>query len=335
MIDLTTRYLGLELRTPLVASASPVTGTLASLKRLEEAGVAAVVLPSLFEEQITHEELHTDRIMETGAECFAEALSYFPELEDYNTGPEEYLGLVEDAKANLSIPVIASINGVSDGWWVRYARSLEEAGADAIELNVYYVAADATQSGGDVERQYLDLIGAVRTSIGIPLAVKVSPFFSSFGHMARRMVQAGADGLVLFNRFYQPDLDLESFAVTRHLALSTSHELRLPLRWIGVLHGRVDAYLAATTGIHNADDAVRVLMVGADVAMMASALLRHGPGHVAKVEADLREWMLVHEYGSVSELRGCMSQRSTPDPAAFERANYMKTIAGYTNRLRH
>ncbi len=335
MIDLTTTYLGMELRSPLVASASPVTGTLPSLRRLEDAGAAAIVLPSLFEEQITHEELHTDHILETGAECFSEALSYFPELEDYNTGPDEYLRLVEEAKSSLSIPVIASINGVSEGWWVRYARSLEEAGADAIELNVYYVAADARQSGEDVERQYLDLIEAVRESIRIPLAVKVGPFFSSIGHMARRIVAAGADGLVLFNRFYQPDLDLDSFQVTRHLTLSTSNELRLPLRWIAILHGRVEASLAATTGIHTAEDVARVLMVGADVAMMASALLRHGPGHLAHVENDLREWMLVHEYGSASELRGCMSQRSTPDPAAFERANYMKTIAGYTSRIRH
>jgi dihydroorotate dehydrogenase (fumarate) len=335
VIDLSTTYLGKELRSPIVASASPLTGTLGSLQRLEEAGAGAVVLPSLFEEQITHEEDRTDRVLETGAECFAEALSYFPELEEYNTGPDEYLRLIEAASSTLSIPVIASINGVSEGWWVRYARSLEEAGADAIELNVYYVAADARQSGEDVERQYLDLIEAVRGSIRVPLAVKIGPFFSSIAHMARRMVAAGADGLVLFNRFYQPDLDLESFHVTRHLTLSTSNDLRLPLRWIAILHGRVDASIAATTGVHTAEDVVRVLMVGADVAMMASALLRHGAERIADVERGLREWMLVNEYDSVSELRGCMSQRSTPDPAAFERANYVKTIAGYTSRIRH
>ena len=334
MTDLSTTYLGLSLRSPLVASASPLTGSLLSLQRLEEAGVAAVVLPSLFEEQISHAELHVDRMIETGAECFSEALSYFPELEDYNTGPDEYLHLVEQAKASLSIPVVASLNGVSDGWWVRYARRLQEAGADALELNVYYVAADPRQSGEDVERQYLDLIESVRESVTVPLAVKVGPFFSSIGHMARRMVAAGADGLVLFNRFYQPDLDLQEFHVVRHLTLSSSTELRLPLRWIGILYGRVDANLAATTGVHTAEDVVRVLMVGADVAMMTSALLRHGPQHVEHVEAALREWMLVHEYESVSQMRGSMSQRSMPDPAAFERANYMKTIAGYASRVR-
>ncbi len=335
MIDLSTRYLGFDLRSPLVASASPLTGTLRSLRHLEDAGIGAVVLPSLFEEQIRHLEDHADRVMETGSECFAESLSYFPELEDYNTGPDEYLGLVEEAKATLEIPVIASINGTSDGWWVRYAKLVEEAGADAIELNVYYVAADARQSGEDVERQYLDLIEAVRASVRLPLAVKIGPYFSSVGHFARRVVAAGADALVLFNRFYQPDLDLQSFHVTRHLTLSTSNELRLPMRWIGILYGRVDAYLAATTGIHSAEDVARALMVGANVTMMASALLRHGPAFVSRVEDELRAWLLVHEYSSVSELRGCMSQRSVPDPAAFERANYMKTIAGYAVRARH
>jgi dihydroorotate dehydrogenase (fumarate) len=333
-MDLTTRYLGMELRSPLVASASPLTGHLSTLRRLEDAGAGAVVLPSLFEEQIEHEELHTDRVMETGAECFAEALSYFPDLDDYNTGPREYLTLVEEAAAVLDIPVIASLNGVSDGWWVRYARQLEDAGAHALELNVYHVAADLTRSGEDVERQYLDLIRAVREEVGVPLAVKVGPYFSSFGHMARRMVAAGADGLVLFNRFYQPDLDLESFRVIRHIALSTSNEVRLPMRWIGILHGRVDCSIAATSGIHTADDVARVLLVGADVAMMTSALLQHGPEHLSRVEVGLREWMLEHGYASVDQLRGSMSQRAVPDPAAYERANYVRTLTGFANRLR-
>jgi dihydroorotate dehydrogenase (fumarate) len=230
--------------------------------------------------------------------------------------------------------VIASLNGVSDGWWVRYARQLEDAGAHALELNVYHVAADITRSGEDVERQYVDLIRAVREEVSIPLAAKVGPYFSSFGNMARRMVAAGADGLVLFNRFYQPDLDLESFRVIRHIALSTSNEIRLPMRWIGILHGRIHCSIGATTGIHTADDVARVLLVGADVAMMTSALLRHGPEHLSLVEAGLREWMLKHGYASVDELRGSMSQRAVSDPAAYERANYVRTLTGYANRLR-
>jgi dihydroorotate dehydrogenase (fumarate) len=333
MIDLTTDYLGLRLRSPLVASASPLTGNLEMLRRLEECGAAAVVLPSLFEEQIVHDELEIDRVLRTGMEISAESLTFFPELDDYNTGPTRYLDLVRDAKRTLSIPVIASLNGVSDGWWVRFAQALEDAGADALELNIYYVAGDGSISGADVERRYLDLIGGVRGSIRIPLAVKVGPYFSSLAHMAGQMVEAGADGLVLFNRFYQPDLDLEGFKLVRHLVLSTSDELRLPLRWIGMLYGRVSACLAATTGIHSVDDVVRVLLVGADVAMMASALLRRGPEHIARLESELVEWLTVGGYASVSELRGSMSQRSVPDPAMYERANYMRTLVRYTSKI--
>jgi dihydroorotate dehydrogenase (fumarate) len=334
VIDLTTRYLGLRLRSPLVASASPMTGHLNSLRRLEEAGAGAVVLPSLFEEQIVRDAEGAAGSMETGAECFSESLTYEPDLEDYNSGPSGYLDLLERAKDALQIPVIASLNGVSDGWWVRFSKAIEEAGADAIELNVYVVAADRRMSGDDVERRYLELIGAVRESVRIPLAVKIGPYFSSLPHLADRMVEAGADGLVLFNRFYQPDLELEDFRVVRHLALSTSAELRLPLRWIGMLHGRIAASLGATTGIHTVEDVLRVLLAGADVAMMASALIRRGPVHIERLEGELVAWLEAHGYGSVSEIRGRMSHRSVADPSGYERANYMRTLSRYTAKVR-
>jgi dihydroorotate dehydrogenase (fumarate) len=332
--DLRTTYLGLDLRSPLVASAGPLTGDLDSLRRLQDAGTAAVVLPSLFEEQITHDEFEVERVLSTGTESFAEALDYFPDLDDYNTGPESYLGLVEEAKRVLEIPVIASLNGVSSGGWTDYARLLQSAGADAIELNVYFVATDPAVTAPEVEERYIDLVASVRKTIRIPLAVKIGPFFSSMANMAVRLVDAGADGLVLFNRFYQPDIDLETMYVAPSLALSSSHELRLPLRWIAILHGVVEASLAATTGVHTSKEVAKVLLAGADVAMMTSALLRAGPEHVADVEAGLVAWMAEKEYESVSQLRGSMSQRSVPDPAAFERANYMKVLTTFTSRFR-
>ncbi len=331
MTDLGTRYLGLDLRSPLVASASPLTGTLDGLRRLEDAGAAAVVLPSLFEEQLTHEALEIDRILATGAESFPEALSYFPEMRDYNTGPDRYLELVARAKEALAIPVIPSLNGVTPGGWVHHATLLEEAGADAIELNVYLVATDPEVSGAEVERRYLEVVGSVRAAVRIPLAVKVGPFFSSIPAMAREMVAAGADGLVLFNRFYQPDLDLETLDVVPHLVLSGSDELRLPLRWIAILHGNVGCSLAATTGVHTAEDALKVLLAGADVAMTTSALLRHGPDHLRRVQASMAEWLDDHEYDSVAQLRGSVSRRAAADPAAYERANYLRTLASYSS----
>ncbi len=331
MTDLGTRYLGLDLRSPLVASASPLTGTLDGLRRLEDAGAAAVVLPSLFEEQLTHEALEIDRILATGAESFPEALSYFPEMRDYNTGPDRYLELVARAKEALAIPVIPSLNGVTPGGWVHHATLLEEAGADAIELNVYLVATDPEVSGAEVERRYLEVVCSVRAAVRIPLAVKVGPFFSSIPAMAREMVAAGADGLVLFNRFYQPDLDLETLDVVPHLVLSGSDELRLPLRWIAILHGNVGCSLAATTGVHTAEDALKVLLAGADVAMTTSALLRHGPDHLRRVQASMAEWLDDHEYDSVAQLRGSVSRRAAADPAAYERANYLRTLASYSS----
>lgn len=334
MTDLSTRYLGLELRSPLVASASPLTGELEGLRRVERAGAGAVVLPSLFEEQLEHDALELDRMLSTGAESFPEALSYFPELEGYDTGPDSYLEMVRAAKAELAIPVIASLNGESPGGWVRFARLIEDAGADALELNVYHVAADPHESAADVERRYCELVAHVRAAVRLPLAVKIGPYFSALPHTARALVQAGADGLVLFNRFYQPDLDLETLDVTPHLVLSNSGELRLPLRWIAILHGEVHASLALTTGVHTAQDALKALLAGADVAMMTSALLIHGPEWLARVEAGMLEWLEEHEYASVAQLRGSVSRRAAANPSAFERVNYMKELASFSSRFR-
>lgn len=334
MTELASEYLGLALRSPLVASSSPLTGHLDDLRRLEDAGVGAVVLPSLFEEQIEHESLQVDRVLETGAEMFGEARTFFPELEDYDTGPDRYLDLVRRAREALEVPVIASLNGTSPGGWVEHARLLEEAGAHALELNLYLVAADPDLTAEGLEARYRELVRSVRASLRIPLAVKIGPFFTALAHTARELVAAGADGLVLFNRFYQPDLDLETLGVEPHLTLSTSEELRLPLRWIALLHGRLDASLAATTGIHTARDALKALLAGADVAMMTSALLAHGPGHLRRVERGMREWMAEREYESVRQLRGSVSQRSARDPTAFERANYMRTLHSYGSSFR-
>lgn len=326
--DLRTTYLGLELANPLVASASPVTGTLESLVQLEDAGIGAVVLPSLFEEQVEHEAMliTPDYLDETNPEAFD---GYFPALDDYNAGPDAYIDLLTEAKRNLTIPVIASLNGHSEGGWTHYAAALEGAGADAIELNVYHVAAGLDLGGSEVEDRYLRLVEQVRAEIDVPLAVKVGPFFSSPGNMVTRLADAGADGLVLFNRFYQPDIDLDTLTVTPDLVLSDPTELRLVLRWIAILHGRVDADLAATTGIHGPLEVVKCMLAGADVAMMASALLHHGPGHVRTVLDEVTRWFSDREYRSVAQARGSVSQRSVPDPTAFERANYMRILTSW------
>jgi dihydroorotate dehydrogenase (fumarate) len=329
MADLHTRYLGLDLRSPLVASASPLTGTLDGLRRLEAAGAAAVVLPSLFEEQLTLEGDHVRRLLEAGAGSLSAALA----LDEDNAGPYGYLTLVEKVKAGLEVPVIASLNGVTPGAWVEHATLLEEAGADGLELNVYYVSSSPRLGGSEVERRLLELVGSVRQTIGIPLAVKLSPYFSSVANLAHLLVQAGADGLVLFNRFYQPDLDLDSLEVTPQLVLSTSEELRLPLRWIAILYREVPAALAASTGVHTAADAVKVLMAGADVAMMTSALLRHGPEHLRAVEAGLQDWLEEHGMQTVGHLRGMRSQRSVRDPAAWERANYITMLSSHADEV--
>jgi dihydroorotate dehydrogenase (fumarate) len=333
MADLRTRYLGRELRSPLVASSSPLTGTLDGLRRLEAAGVGAVVLPSLFEEDLTEETRQVEALVATGA-TGAEARAGRPAQAGYGAGPAAYLSLVTQAKQALSVPVIASLNGVSRGGWVRYAARLEQAGADALELNIYYVSSRPGSSASEVEWHYLDVVRSVRQAIGIPLAVKLSPYFSSLANLAGQLVEAGAGGLVLFNRFYQPDLDIETMQVRPALELSSSTELRLPLRWIAILHRRFGVSLAASTGVHTGEDVAKVLLAGADVAMMTSALLRNGPDHLRRVEVGLRDWMDRHGYETVDRLRGRLSQRSVPDPAAFERANYIKTLASHAVRSR-
>ncbi|MCC5949192.1 MAG: dihydroorotate dehydrogenase-like protein [Nitriliruptoraceae bacterium] len=331
--DLSTTYLGLTLRTPVVASSSPLTGDLGSLKAIAAAGAGAVVLPSLFEEQLRDEAAALDALDGLGGEANPEAISgYTAPLDDYNDGATRYLALIRDAAAAIDVPVIASLNGVTEGGWTRYARLMADAGASAVELNVYRVAADAQVSGRSVEDETLRLIEAVASSAGVPIAVKLSPYWSSLAHLAPRLVDAGAAGLVLFNRFYQPDIDLETLRVGPHLVLSSSDELRLPLRWCAILHDRVGAAsLAATSGVHTPADVLKVLLAGADVAMTTSALLRHGPDHVEVLVDGLRDWMQDRGYASVHELSGSVSQRSVQDPAAFERANYLSTITTYAS----
>jgi dihydroorotate dehydrogenase (fumarate) len=330
-VNLETSYLGMTLSSPLVVAASPLGRRVSNLRRLQEAGAAAVVLPSLFEEQIEHDSYQVHAVLEAGAGVYQEAArGYLPEAaEGYVSGSERYLALVREARDRLSIPVIASLNGISTGGWVEYARKMEEAGASALELNVYFIAADVEESGEQVERRYLDLVAAVREAVDIPLAVKVGPFFSSPGHMARRLVEAGADGLVLFNRFYQPDIDIEDLKVRSNVQLSTSAELRLPLRWIAILKGRVKASLAASTGVHTPEDVIKLVMAGADVTQVASALLKQGPGWLTWVRQEIATWMEEHEYEAVEQMKGSLSQAASPDPAAFERANYMESLVTY------
>jgi dihydroorotate dehydrogenase (fumarate) len=326
--DLTTTYLEMKLSNPVVVSACPLSADLDMLRRLEEAGAGAVVMQSLFEEQIEHDELHVHHVLEQRAHGHPEPCGYFPELDDYNTGPRAYLDHLAASATALEIPVIASLNGSSAGGWVRYAQMLEEAGAHAIELNAHLVPTDPDLTGAEVETRYVDLVAAVRGATTVPLAVKIGPYFSSLPNLARRLVQAGADGLVLFNRFLEPDIDLESMAVVPALRLSAPEELRLPLRWIAVLHGRMDCSLAGSTGVHRVEDALKLLLAGADVTMMASALLRHGPDRLREVRDGIAEWLTVHEYESVAQLRGSLSQRAIANPGAYERANYMRAVTG-------
>ncbi len=332
--DLSTTYLGLRLRSPLVASSGPLTSRIDSLRALEQAGVAAVVLPSLFEEQVENEDIQAARLGDLGADSNPEATGYFPDLGDYESVVDRYLRHVEEAKKALSIPVVASLNGETAGSWVRYARLLELAGADALELNLYGVAADLEVTGREVEDDQIELVALVKASLSIPLAVKISPYYSALGHQAARFVDAGADGLVLFNRFYQPDIDPTTRKVTPALVLSSSTELRLPLRWTAILSGRVEASLAVTTGVHTGADAARCLLAGADVAMMTSALLKNGPEHVATVENELVAWATESGFESVAQLTGSVSQRNVADPAAFERANYMSALIEFTSSFR-
>jgi dihydroorotate dehydrogenase (fumarate) len=331
MVDLTTRYLGLELRSPIVASASPITRDLVTVQRLEAIGVGAVVLPSLFEEEIVHEELRLNHALEAGSEHFAEALDYFPAVESFTDVGGSYLADLERIRSSVGIPVIGSLNATSPGGWTRHARLMQEAGADAVELNLYHVAADPTRTAIEVEAADLEVIAAVRAELTIPLAVKLSPYYSAMASFAVGAAGAGADGLVLFNRFYQPDLDLETLDVVPRVELSHQWELRLPMRWIAILRPQLPHLsLAATSGVSEGTDVVKALMVGADVAMTTSALLRHGPLHVSTLEAQLRDWMVEHDYDSVSQLKGSASHATSDSPSAFERANYLKTLHSWT-----
>jgi dihydroorotate dehydrogenase (fumarate) len=331
-MDLSTRYLGRTLRTPLVASSSPLTGSLDGLRRLEDAGAAAVVLPSLFEEQLTHESLAVHHALEAGAGIFAEALDYMPELEHYDVGPDTYLELVHRAKQSLHIPVIASLNGTTIGGWLEYARLVEQAGADALELNLYQVAADPAHDAAAIETRDLELVETVRAAIEIPLAVKLSPFYTAFAHFARRLVGAGAQGLVLFNRFYQPDLDLETLDVVPRIVLSDSEESRLSLRWIAILRRRISASLAATSGVHAAEDALKLVLAGADATMLASALLARGLDVLGEIERGMVQWLETHEYESIEQMKGSVSQGAVKNPEAFERVNYVRTLRAWSSR---
>ncbi len=326
-MDLTTTYMGLSLKNPIVPSASPLSGSVDMVKQLEDVGAAAIVLYSLFEEQIQHDAHEIDHFLTTFNESYAEALSYFPEPDEFhNMEAEEYLEHIAELKKAVDIPVIASLNGVSPGGWMKYARKIEEAGADGLELNVYYIPTDPNLTGEQVEQIYLDDLKTVKSSVKIPVAMKLSPYFSSFANMAHRLDKAGVDALVLFNRFYQPDIDLETLEVVPNLKLSNSYEIRLPLRWIAILYGSVKASLAATSGVHTMEDVIKLIMAGADVTMMASALIKEGPRVISRILENLENWMEEHEYDSIELMKGSMSYQAVAEPAALVRANYIKTL---------
>jgi len=328
-MNLTTTYLGLRLRTPLVPSASPLSESIDNIKRMQDAGASAVVLYSLFEEQIRYERYELHLHTTQGTESYPEALSYFPDPDELYVGPEAYLKHIARAKETVAIPIIASLNGSTMGGWTSFARQIQQAGADALELNLYSIPADLNLPGADLEQQYLDVLRAVKREVTIPVAVKLSPFFTSFANMAKRFDEGGANGLVLFNRFYQPDIELESLEVTPNILYSTPMAARLPLRWIALLHDRVAASLAATSGIHRGTDAIKMLMAGADATMLCSALMRHGIQHIAVIEREMTEWMREHEYTSIEQLKGSMSQKNCSDPTAYERAQYMRAVGVY------
>lgn len=326
MSDLSSRYLGLPLRTPLVASASPLSQEIDGIRRLEDAGASAIVLYSLFEEQLRQESFELDDHLLAGTESYGESLSYFPQPREFRLGPDGYLDHIRKAKEAVSIPIIASLNGSTVGGWTRYAKLIQDAGADGIECNIYSIVTDPNISSIDVEERYLQIVRAVKSSVSIPVTVKLSPFFTNMANMAKRLDEAGISGLTLFNRFYQPDIDLDELELRPNVLLSTPQALRLPLTWIGILYGRIKADLAATSGIHGAEEVVKMLMVGANVTMLCSTLLRNGVSHLRYIEQELREWMDVHEYDSVRQMQGSMSQIRCPDPAAFERAQYMRAV---------
>ncbi len=332
-MDLSTNYLGMKLKNPLIPSASPLSKELDTIKRLEDAGASAVVLHSLFEEQINLEAKELDYFLYMGTEGYAEALSYFPEAGEYILGPEEYLNHIRKVKDAVSIPVIGSLNGVSTGGWMDFAGKIEEAGADALELNIYYIPADPTLTCSDIENIYIDDLESVKKSVKIPVAVKLSPFFSNLAHLAKRLEESGADGLVLFNRFFQPDIDLENLEIVPRVSLSEPGDILLPLRWIAILYGKIKVSFAATSGVHTAEDVLKLIMAGADVTMLCSALLKNGPEHIKTILNDLTDWMESHEYESIDQMKGSMSQKSVAEPAAFERAHYMRAIIEYEYKL--
>ena len=332
MIDLKTTYLGLSLKNPLVASASPLSKNVDSVRQLEDAGAAAVVLYSLFEEQIRQESLALNEVLNRGTESFAEALSYFPEVDDYNIGAEKYLKHLQKIKATVEIPIIASLNGSSPGGWLEYAEKIQDAGADALELNIYHMPTDVQLTSDTLEQNQIDLVRQIRNKLTIPLSVKLSPYYSAFASFARRITEAGADGLVLFNRFYQPDLDIVNLKVMTNLDLSQSEELRLPLRWVAILFDRVQTDFAITSGIHTREDIVKAVMAGANVTMMASTLLKNGIPHLSNLLNGLENWMETYQYASVEQMRGVMSQKRVENPAAFERANYLRILNSLDNK---
>jgi dihydroorotate dehydrogenase (fumarate) len=329
-MDLTTTYMGLRLRSPLVPSAAaPLTEDIDNVKRMEDAGAGAIVLHSLFEEQLRLERYELEHHLTYGTESFAEALTYFPEPEIFHVGSQEYLEHIRQAKEMVDIPIIASLNGSTAGGWIEYAQTIEQAGADALELNIYYVPTDMELSGAQVEQNYIDILTAVKSEVKIPVAIKLSPYFSNMANMAKRLSEAGANALVLFNRFYQPDIDIEALEVQPNVLLSTPQAMRLPLRWIAILYGRISADLAATSGIHKSQDVLKMLMAGANITMVCSVLLRHGIPHLKEIEQGIIHWMEEHEYESVRQMQGSMSQIHCPDESAFERAQYMKAVQSY------
>ncbi len=333
-MDLSTTYLGMKLKNPIVPSASPLSRSMSSIRQMEDAGASAVVLYSLFEEELNHESRTLDRYLTEGTESYAEALSYFPEAPTYDQiGPDSYLEHIHRVKKAVEIPVIASLNGVSTGGWIRFAKEIEGAGADALELNIYYLPTNLELSGVEVEQIYVDLIRDIKAELDIPVAMKLSPYFSATANMMKRLANHGADGLVLFNRFYQPDLDLENLEITPHLVLSNSHEMRLPLRWIAILYGRIDADFALTTGAHTAEDALKGVAAGASVIQMASELLKNGSGRISEILAEMSDWLYEHEYDSLDMLKGSLSQMNVGFPAAFERANYIEIVRSFSPTL--
>ena len=328
-MDLSTQYMGLQLKHPIVASSMPLSETLDGIKTLEDSGAAAIVMFSLFEEQIRRENEAFDFLMETGSESFAESLSYFPQIDKTPKGPERYLNLLRKAVEATDIPIIGSLNGITNEGWIDYAQQIQQAGASAIELNVYYIPTDIELNGADVEQRYFDILQTVKQSVSIPVAIKLSPFFSATGNMVKRLDAAGADGLVLFNRFFQPDFDLDKLAVSPRANLSSPEEIRLPLLWIAVLYGRINASLAASRGVHSPDEVVKYLLAGADVVMVASALMKNGPQYLKVLVDGLQAWLTAREYASIDEVRGLMSRQKAADPGAFERVNYIKVLESF------